>query len=101
MKKLLIVVFVVLSGCATKGDIRYLENRITRGFNFIDSQITDNEQRVEFLSKEMDKNHPQPARPESKCRSLCINRFSDSGENSRKQTNEEFLKAIRVLTEDK
>jgi hypothetical protein len=90
-----------MSGCATKSDIRYLETRITRGFNFIDSQITDNEEGIKFLAKEMEKNHPYPRKPTDKCYSLCRNKFEESGENARKQTNAEFLNAIKVLTEGK
>jgi len=99
MKKLIILAAVLgLTGCATKADIRYLERRITHGFNMAEGDFVDTDKRIRFLAAEMDKHHPaQKAKPVDKCVSLCRNRFSEYGEASARKTDAQFLEEIKLL----
>ena len=59
MKHIIIAVLALMAtGCATKGDIRYLENRITRGFNVSYERNLEHDERINSLAAEMDKQHP-------------------------------------------
>lgn len=77
-----IAVLLMAYGCATRGEVRDLKTRMTRSFNFVDSQIAANEGRIGFVAREMDKFHPEPKK---------VYPFTEAGVKAAIETNRELL----------